>query len=185
MTVSVDYRVYCQAASEEAKRLTKVYQGAEDDQALASQHLLSAHLDRLLAGDLTQALRSYYNQQRDILRANMRALALVHLTRRDYYAHASHVALREADRFASSIAYVEELGRVLASPAPPALRETLANLEDEYAAKKIETELEVRAHGGLGSAVGTRPEDTLRVAVGQTPGVNSRGVSNDETHRRG
>jgi len=178
---SVDYRAYCEASVRELSRLTRVYLGSEDDKVLEAQHLNIDHLDKLLSGPLSPALRSLYMQEYSEIRAYLRAVAVVGLTRRDHYLDAATKAAYDSANLRDSAAFNESLGAAFMGALPEELKTSLSGLEAECVDRKTEVTSRLEAAGGFSSdQAGPTPQDVVRAAMAGTQGVSNNGVSRDQ-----
>lgn len=177
MSSSVDYRVFCEASARELERLTRVYMGAEDDEAPAAEHLVVDHLDALLSGPLTPALRTLYMQEYSEMRAALRAAAITSLSRRDYYLDATATATYGASQLRDALAFNEMVATGLVNALDSDSQKTLADLESEYIDRKNEVIDRLEAESGFSGEDGPTIEDVLRSSMQGKPGVNNKGVS--------
>lgn len=182
---SADFKAFCTAESEERLRLARVYQGLESDRGLASAHYRIDHLQEILAGDLTAPLRSAYMKEYWQLRARLRALMMTRLTRKDFYADASHTALRDSAFWLASLASkVRSLTQLLLQ-APKDLQKVLKGKAADAVGHKQEVLDQLRAESGLTDEDPVMPEDVIRASISPEARVNTRGVSTEVTYYNG
>jgi hypothetical protein len=161
--------------------LARVYLGAEDDQPLSAEHYAIDHLDSLLAGSLSPALRSLYSQEYSELRAAMRALAVVGLTRKDYYNDAAKQANLDAVSLRDALAFNEIVGTTFVASLDETLQGTLGDLEATHIDRKTEIVSRLQAASGFNSNnAAPLPEEIVRAAMTEVPGVNPKGVSSEQ-----
>jgi hypothetical protein len=173
---SADYQAYVQAEQEECRRRANAYQGVIPDAGAVSEHLSIDHLERLLSGPLTQDLRTLYLKEYDEIRASLRALALVGMTRKDMYDHASQEMQMDRERLAGSVSFNRYYATRFKKDAPKVFKEKLEAEEVEFQNRKNEVVDRIRAEvGAMGSKV--TDKDVVRKAMKSTGGVNSRGMS--------
>lgn len=180
MSSSVDYRAFCEASVRELARLSRVYSGAEDDRPLAAEHYMVDHLDRLLSSTLTPALRTLYMQEYTELRAGLRAVAVVHLSRKDYYTDAALQTDYDSTNLRDSLTFNETIGTAYVAALDTISQQILADLETEYIARKSEVGSRLQANSGFSSDTDApTPEEVVRAAMQNIPGVSNKGVSRE------
>ena len=173
---SADYQAFVQSEIEECKRRANAYQGVVPDAGAAAEHMSIDHLDKLLSGPLSQDLRTLYLKEYDEIRASLRALALVGMTRKDLYDNASHEMRMDRERLASSSAFNRYFSTKIKKDAPSKLNEQLDADDIEYQNRKNEVVDRIRAEQGS-STTTLSDADMVKQAMRANGSVNSRGVS--------
>lgn len=181
MSSSVDYRAYCEASARECERFSRVYLGYEDDQTPFTEHFTVDHLDQLLSGALSPALRTLYMQEYTELRTSLRATAEALMSRKDYYFDAAAKRVDEATLLRNSVTFNEQRGTQLVAALDEPMQQTLADLETQYIDRKNEVISRLQAGTGFNGEATPTPEEVVRNAMAQTPGVNNKGVALDAT----
>ena len=177
MSSSIDYRVYVQGEIEEANRLTRVFQGDENDRGVAAEHYTVDHLPKLLTTGISKNLASMYTREYTNMRASMRALAVSSLTRKDFYDAASQEELNRARKLSQSLAVNDELSKILTKHLLEHESNLLTEIEESTTQAKNATLDRIREASGATQELTVSAEDVLRAALSERDDVNGRGVS--------
>lgn len=175
---SADYKAYVQAERQECDRLTRVYQGAEQDKQAPTEHLTIDHLAALLTTPLPQDLRSLYLRQYDEIRSNQRALAIAGMSRKDFYDVASQEMLLEKQRLADSVSFDNYIDTQLQRELPEESKLNLEQMNQVFAQRKNEILSRIRASAqDTGGRSSLTDAELTRYVMQNIDGVSSKGVS--------
>jgi hypothetical protein len=177
---SIDYRAYVQAEVEECKRNAALYQGDGVPDTGAVEHLTTEGLEQLLTSEIPLELRTLYLQEYDDIRAIIRAAGLANMTRKDFYDHASHSALKDREYLADSLARNAYTETLILQEVDDGLRQELDDINEELASNKNEVQDRLR-EGGKDTSSSVDSRDVVKRSMESVEGVNSRGVSTGVT----
>lgn len=174
---SVDYKAFVQSEVEECARKSDIYVGAQDDLGAPAEHFSIEHLDALLSRSIPRELRAMYLAEYADIRAGIRALAVIGLTRSDFFDHAAQMSISDREFLRESMArnsYISALAK--RGFSVNSLSEFL-ELETEYESRKSEVEDRTKSENGVPSNLSLSDKDIVRAAMKDTQSSNSRGVS--------
>jgi len=173
---SADYQAFVQSEIEECKRRASVYQGTLPESDPVSEHMSIDHLDALLSGPLTQDLRTIYLKEYDEIRSSIRAIALVNMSRKDFYDNASQEMILDRERLAKSSSINQSSVTSYKRDAPKEFVKKLEEQESEYRDRKSQVIDRVKAENNSASK-GLGDKDMLKKAMSAVDGVSGKGIS--------
>ena len=174
---SADYKAFTQAEIEERKRLADVYQGVVADKGAPAEHLSIDHLEVLLSGPLPRDLRALYMREYDDMRAVQRAVAMVNLSRKDFYDDAAQTMIRERELLSAFLALSTTVAPVFLRGMTEEFKSNLGSQAEEFEQRKNEVVDRLKVSGGLSAEAPIDDECIVRTMMKDVPGTNNRGVS--------
>ena len=173
---SPDFKAFIQAEAEECARLAGSYQGADVANSGPVEHLTTGGLEELLTAEIPVELRMMYLQEYDEIRAAMRAVAMVQMTRKDCYDNASQVVLKDRAFLADSLAFNSYNQLLMLEDITDTERAEFDAREAEMETKKSQVRDRLQTEG-KSTTSDIDDSDVIRKAMTGVSGVNSRGVS--------